>query len=122
MIRIPTARPSLLRLNGCSAWAKAHPGQAATTSRGVKNAAKAPRQGVKSHWHAETLRTTEKYPLSMQLLEKAHPETEESRVQRGTSAHKTKSKSATSRHARTQIVSPDLCGTSSLGWVLPNAC
>ena len=112
MIRIPTARPSLLRLNACQAWVKAYPGQAPRIFRRNK-VVKTGRLGVQDHWNPETLRTTEKYPLSIQLFEKVHPETEDKRVRRGSPAHKIKLKSATSHHARTQIVSPDLCGTSS---------
>ncbi|KAJ8105268.1 hypothetical protein OPT61_g10282 [Boeremia exigua] len=77
----------------------------------ARTATKASRTGVKEHWTSETLRTTEKYPLSLELCDKANPLTEEATRRRpkvnprGTK----KKKSATTQHARPQIVSPDLC-------------
>lgn len=71
--------------------------------------------GRKAHWTAESLRTTKKFPLSLELLERVHPESEE-KVER---RHRTRNlgrgkKTVTNQHARPQIVSPDLCGMSYL--------
>ncbi|KAF3047743.1 hypothetical protein E8E12_011582 [Didymella heteroderae] len=110
MIRISTARPSLLRLGACPTWRRAYPGQAVKTVGFSRGAAKLTvRTGLKDHWNAESLRTTEKYPLSKQLREKVNPTTEEARERKDKSTYTKKRKTATSRHARNQIVSPDLC-------------
>jgi hypothetical protein len=123
MIRLSTVRPSLLRLGAYPKWRTTCPGRAVKTVRLITDAAKlGTRSGVTSHWTAETLRTTEKYPLSLKLLEKANPNSEEARERVSRPVYKVKRKTATVRHARTQIVSPDLCGTSSLGRVLLHAC
>lgn len=71
---------------------------------------------MKEHWNKETLATTEKYPLSLSLFEKVHPHTEEPARRMAKGHSRARKKSATTRHARTQIVSPDLCGTSSPEW------
>lgn len=71
---------------------------------------------TKGHWTAETLRTTDKYPLSAQLLARAPPEVGEmrdSKHERQTAGKAKRKLALTMRHARTQIVSPELCGTSS---------
>lgn len=57
--------------------------------------------------------TTEEYPLSLELFDKMHPNTIEP-AKRMTKGHgNAKKSSLTTRHARTQLVSADLCGTSS---------
>ncbi|KAF1929105.1 uncharacterized protein M421DRAFT_92197 [Didymella exigua CBS 183.55] len=55
------------------------------------------------HWNTETLRTTEKYPLSLKLHEKVNPITEEARDRRERQGVKSRRKTATTRYARTQI-------------------
>ncbi|KAJ4984075.1 hypothetical protein SVAN01_10431 [Stagonosporopsis vannaccii] len=71
----------------------------------------APRVGSKNHWTAEKLRTTTKYPLTLELLDKAHPESEEAEERRRNRGHARakKKKTTTNRYTRPQIVSPDLC-------------
>ncbi|KAJ4344984.1 hypothetical protein N0V95_006021 [Ascochyta clinopodiicola] len=61
------------------------------------------------HWTPEKLATTEKYPLTLELFDKMHPNTEEPAKKTPQGQSRLKKKSITTRHARTQIVSPDLC-------------
>lgn len=70
------------------------------------------RAGAKNHWAAEKLRTTEKYPLTLELFDKAHPESEEAEDRRNRGHARNKKKTTTNRYTRPQIVSPSLCGTS----------
>lgn len=69
--------------------------------------------GLLNHWKEEKLVTTEKYPLSLELFDKMHPNTEEPVARRAAGNARFNKKTITTRHVRTQLVSPDLCGTLS---------
>ncbi|KAF2630133.1 S-adenosyl-L-methionine-dependent methyltransferase [Macroventuria anomochaeta] len=102
MIRI---RPSLPRL---STHLK-RTGKAWFANSASGRVSKGTRDGVPMHWNKETLATSDKYPLSQELFDKVHPNTEEPHRRMIKGHTREKRKTATSHHARTQIVSPDLC-------------
>ncbi|KAF9701250.1 hypothetical protein EKO04_000825 [Ascochyta lentis] len=93
-------RPSLPRLSQrCTKLNKAC----------ISRASAGAKAGRTSHWTPEKLATTEKYPLTLELFEKMHPNTEEPARRTSRGQARPKKTSITTRHARTQLVSPDLC-------------
>jgi hypothetical protein len=87
---------------------------AATSTGGKRGRPK----GQQHYWSDEKLSTVPKYPLSAAMAETIHPNMEIKTPRR----KKTRNESATvlpgNIHVRTQIVSPDLCGTSSPGTLM----
>ena len=70
------------------------------------------RVGKEKYWSDEKLSISHKYPLSLAVAKVIHPDKEVKTRMKKTRNEK-KAVTTGGIHVRTQIVSPDLCGTSS---------